>query len=585
MKIMRINLLMGMLLVLPLTLVAQKGKKKKEESKPEITAPKPVAPVVPDTPVDEVPLDKTGKGIIIEFKPPYKYMLVLAENDEEGRYSHVFMTDSTLFPKRRVSYSKGVRRKVKPQDLLTPSSFRAGMEISFHFDHYQRTLRNIAKEFYLDDDYFGKAKVSGILEFRDGNRAIIDGQEVRMDPKAEVKGQDEWKNKTFNSFNQMQLGAELTVTGRRDTSGVIFVKSGTMRPVEISKDDLLMRRAINKALFMNKDVLQIGKDMSYRFVTERNLFAYVNDVGQKLIPEYLKSLDPNHPDFINFKFYLVHDDTFNASAYPNGTVIVHTGLIKQLENEAQLAAILGHEIAHVTQRHHTKSYRTGKDWQALADFGSTVTGYQTGSDVPAKLIQAAKDMYHSSYNREQETQADRIGLQYMFMAGYDPRQAAKVWSKLARDEKEAGESPEEAAALQYVMNASETGEQRQDNSQRASDLAATGYALRSQNYAMLAFRNVAAKKGESVYSSHPRSLDRFNHVNFLLSTAFAYTDFNTLETNEPDFKKIQAQLKKIVVQPAPGVKTPDKPGDKKKNPKTPGKQPGNNRGKTFVKPQ
>ncbi|RYD87340.1 MAG: hypothetical protein EOP50_20915, partial [Sphingobacteriales bacterium] len=159
MKIMRINLLLGMLLILPMTLVAQKGKKKKEEPKPETTVPRPVAPVVDDTPVDEVPLDKTGKGIIIEFKPPYKYMLVLAENDEEGRYSHVFMTDSTLFPKRKVGYSKGIRRKVKPQDLLTPSSFRAGMEITFHYDHRQRTLQNTAKEIY---DWWMQCKREGL---------------------------------------------------------------------------------------------------------------------------------------------------------------------------------------------------------------------------------------------------------------------------------------------------------------------------------------------------------------------------------------------------------------------------------------
>ncbi|GAA4409208.1 hypothetical protein GCM10023187_32170 [Nibrella viscosa] len=548
METIRSILLAGLFLLLPMTLIAQKkDKKKKEADTPAVVAPKPPAD---DKPVDEVGLDKTARATIISFKPPYRYMLVLADKDEEGRFSHVFMTDSTLFPKRRVTYAKNKRKEVKPGDLLSPSSFRPGMDINFHFDHYQRSLRNVAKEIYLDDDYFGRARVSGILEFRDGNRAVIDGHEVKMDEGAVVKGLEEWKNKTFTSFNQMQLGAELTVTGRRDTSGIVYIKQGTMRPIEIGKDDLLMRRAVNKSLVMNKDVLQIGQDKTFRFATNRTVFAYVNDLGQKLIPAYISSLDENHPDYINFKFYLVHDESFNASAYPNGTVIIHTGLLKQLENEAQLAAIISHEIAHVTQRHHTKSYRTGKDWQLLADVGSVLTGYQTGSDIPAQVIQAVKDMSFSSYNREQETQADRVGLQYMVKGGYDPREAAKVWEKLARDEKQGEETEAEAEALQYVLNSTSVGEQRQDNRERATNLAATGYALRYPNYSMQAFRNVTAKKGESVYASHPRSRDRFNHVNFLLSTAFASTSFDNLATNEQEFKQVQALLKEGGSAPA-----------------------------------
>ncbi|RRB00104.1 M48 family metallopeptidase [Larkinella rosea] len=583
MKMLRYSFLMTLLLLLPAILFAQKReKKKKEEEKPAVVAPQ---PVVEDKPVDDVPRNKNAKGTIIEFKPPYNHMLVLAEDDEEGRYRHVFLTDSTLFPKHKVSYNKDKRKPVKPKDLISRSFFRAGMEINFHFDHYQSSLRNVAKEIYLDDDYFGNAKVNGILEFRDGNRAVIDGHEVRLDNGAVIKGEEEWKNKTFTTFNQMQLGAELTVRGRRDTTGVIFVKKGTMRPVDITKDDLMMRRAMNRAMVMNKDVLQIGKETSFRFVTDRNIFAYVNDIGQKLIPEYLKSLDIEHPDFINFKFYLVHDDSFNASAYPNGTVIVHTGLLKQLENEAQLAAILGHEIAHVTQRHHTKSYRNGKDWQAFADFSNVALGTQVSSDIPAQVIQAAKDMKYSSYDRNQETQADRIGLQYMFNAGYDPREAAKIWDKLAREEKNDIESPIEAEALQFAMNASSTGEQRADNNDRAKKMAAMGQSMRKQDFALMMFRNVAAKKGESVYASHPRSRDRYNHVNFLLSTAFAFKDFEKLSTGESEFKNIQSKITAPASTPVPTSTPPGSGSNGPKPPKplkTPKSKPG---GKSFVKPK
>ncbi|WP_425290870.1 M48 family metallopeptidase [Spirosoma linguale] len=560
-----------LLAFLPLTLFAQ--------------APaKPAAAPGYDVQIDGVPMDmKELKGTIVEFKPPYKYMQVLVEGDEDGRFSNVLVTDSTWFPRRHVQYSKTVRKPTKPENLQKSSQYRPGMEVKLHVSHYQRSLRNVAKEIYLDEDYYGKAKVSGIFEFYDGNKAVIDGQTVIMEPNAVIKGTDEWKNMTFKSFSEIQPGSEITVKGRRDTTGIVYIKEGTNCPIKIGKDDLLMRRAVNKALWVNKNVLQIGKDVRYDFVMDRAMFAYVNDIGQKLIPSYLKTLKDDHPDFINFKFYLVHDNSFNASAYPNGAVIIHTGLLKQLDNEAQLAAILGHEIAHVTQRHHTHSYSKGKDWQALADFGSLVGGYAYGTDLPGQIAQSVKDMYHSSYNRTQETQADRIGLQYMYNAGYDPREAAIIWGKLALEDKHDEESPEEAKAL-AALNANSVAVTRQDNTARATRLALFGSALNYSSSAMVMSlaKNVASKAGESVYASHPRSRDRFNHVNFLLSTAYASYSFDKTVAETPEFTKFKNQLNSSGTSTAPNITSTATSQTPPKSLKPGQTRPG---GKTLVAPK
>jgi hypothetical protein len=134
--------------------------------------------------------------------------------------------------------------------------------------------------------------------------------------------------------------------------------------------------------------------------------SYVQRVGSSLVPVYYQhELTGGAARKEPFQFFLVENDEFNAQAFSNGTVLVNSGVLRVLTSEAQLAAVLGHEIAHATQDH---SYRE--------------------MEYRKKKASAATD---TGYSQILENQADRLGLSYMVAAGYDPREAPEVWKQVA----------------------------------------------------------------------------------------------------------------------------------------------------------
>jgi predicted Zn-dependent protease len=110
---------------------------------------------------------------------------------------------------------------------------------------------------------------------------------------------------------------------------------------------------------------------------------------------------------------------------------VHSGLIELLENEAQLAAVLGHEIAHSTHEHTWRQQQHHKGKRlAIGIAGAFAAGYGLNSLADlANLVNAAIVNGHS---RSLENQSDRVGLEYMVKAGYDPRQAPAVWKLMTK---------------------------------------------------------------------------------------------------------------------------------------------------------
>ena len=123
------------------------------------------------------------------------------------------------------------------------------------------------------------------------------------------------------------------------------------------------------------------------------------------------------------RVYLMHTPYFNASMAPNGMMQVWSGLMLRADNEAQLAAVLGHEIGHYLQRHSLERLRDAKARSAFAQFAGMfgAVGLVAG-------FGAVVGMY--AYSRDQESEADRIGALLMHGAGYDVGEATKVWSNL-----------------------------------------------------------------------------------------------------------------------------------------------------------
>lgn len=156
------------------------------------------------------------------------------------------------------------------------------------------------------------------------------------------------------------------------------------------------------------------------------LNAYVGDIVCRLA-------GPHCPDI---RTYILRTPFFNATMAPNGMMQVWTGLLLRTQNEAQLAAVLGHEIGHYLERDSLRRWRKMRDASGF----STVLGVGFGGfAAPAQLLAAASV---SSFSRDQERRADGIGLELMAKAGYDPSQAARIWQQLIDEEAAAKDKSE-----------------------------------------------------------------------------------------------------------------------------------------------
>lgn len=127
----------------------------------------------------------------------------------------------------------------------------------------------------------------------------------------------------------------------------------------------------------------------------------------------------------NWEFVVFEDPAPNAFALPGGKVGVHTGLFEVSANDPGLAAVIGHEVAHVIARH------SGERFSQNAAVGAVVTGagYMTG--LPVGPMGAGALLMTRKWSREQELEADKMGALFMARAGYDPREAVSLWERFA----------------------------------------------------------------------------------------------------------------------------------------------------------
>jgi len=151
------------------------------------------------------------------------------------------------------------------------------------------------------------------------------------------------------------------------------------------------------------------------------LSEYVNRVGQNLV----RNSDAKVP----FTFRVIDGEELNAFALPGGYVFVYTGLIKLASEEDEFAGALAHEIAHVAARHMTCRASEQQLAKAAGIIPSIVLG-PLGGWAAHQAANAAIPMTFRSFSRHDETEADYLGVQYMYAAGYDPTGAVSIFEKL-----------------------------------------------------------------------------------------------------------------------------------------------------------
>jgi Putative Zn-dependent protease, contains TPR repeats len=157
------------------------------------------------------------------------------------------------------------------------------------------------------------------------------------------------------------------------------------------------------------------------------LTARVRNVAQRLIP-HTAVFRQDAPGW-NWEINTLQTDDLNAYAMPGGKIMVYSGLVERLKlTDAELAAVIGHEIAHAL-REHSRERISRQYAQQIALAGAAVLAGVQGSALDlANMV--ATVTFQLPHGREQETEADIIGLELMARAGYDPNAAVSVWKKM-----------------------------------------------------------------------------------------------------------------------------------------------------------
>lgn len=171
-------------------------------------------------------------------------------------------------------------------------------------------------------------------------------------------------------------------------------------------------------LISSEEVAAMGVEAMPQLVAEyggevqsRQLREYVDEVGHRLAA----TVEPEFRD-VEWEFTVLDSDVINAFALPGGKVFISRGLLRQFENEAQVAGVLGHEIGHVTARHIDERISHA----LITQYGLETVGILSESDLIVAGAGTLVNLGSLKFSRFQESESDHQGLKYMTAAGYDP---------------------------------------------------------------------------------------------------------------------------------------------------------------------
>lgn len=192
---------------------------------------------------------------------------------------------------------------------------------------------------------------------------------------------------------------------------------------------------------------QFLKDPKTKVVTSGSEAAMVQRIGAKVstaINAYFKENGYGNKYNYDWEFRLIQDPGINAWCMPGGKVAVFTGILPVTKTEAALAAVIGHEIAHAIAQHSAERVSQ----MLLAQAGGVAVGAATSGK--SETTQAVINQIYGvggqltllNYSRNQESEADRMGLIFMAMAGYNPNEAIGFWQRMSQAKEGGGAPPE-----------------------------------------------------------------------------------------------------------------------------------------------
>jgi beta-barrel assembly-enhancing protease len=225
-------------------------------------------------------------------------------------------------------------------------------------------------------------------------------------------------------------------------SSVLVVLAGVSADVGAQWRDVIKTGAAvaTRPKFTDEDEGRMAQAQAQKFDAEHKVWpdllleTYLTGIVQKLVAVA-------RPRPFPYRIRVVNDASLNAFTFGGGILYIHAGLVARMENEAQLAMVLGHEIAHVTERHGVKGIEQAYTTQLIGN-SVVVAGASAGILPTGEALNVAyKTTMGAAINghgRDQEREADKIGMEYMVKSGYDPREGPITFELLL---KEHGDQP------------------------------------------------------------------------------------------------------------------------------------------------
>jgi Zn-dependent protease with chaperone function len=270
------------------------------------------------------------------------------------------------------------------------------------------------------------ASVGGYLDFKKGSCWIVDGQRV------EVNGKTRLDAGKYKQPAEVPLGYMVKSDGIRGADGRIVASrvKAAKNGMEFTESDVLAgTNAAEKSWVQAKKVAEPAAD------GKTNEIGTLIEIGPQVdrCRRIIDRLLPPYVDPKKVRVYVVDNPQWNAMAMANFSIYVFSGLMKDMDDD-ELAIVLGHELAHATYEHSRRQAKGGV-FSGVAGQLALLGAAKLDNDLAREAATQATGLgvttFGNSFSREYEDQADRVGLRYVYEAGYDYRKAPALWNRFA----------------------------------------------------------------------------------------------------------------------------------------------------------